>query len=136
MSRLAWNCETQSDAQAMDDALALFNALPESDRSLLLAGNSKISTTNLKLTNVPAAVPPPVATTEPKPSQPPSQPQPTMSNSALPSTPSTSQKKKPVETEAEGENKQQPEDTDSPAKKAPGRPKKPVDPEKAAKART
>ncbi|KIP01717.1 hypothetical protein PHLGIDRAFT_80200, partial [Phlebiopsis gigantea 11061_1 CR5-6] len=50
--------------QAMDDALALFNALPEGDRSLVLTGNSKIATTNLKLASVPAAIPPPVPSTE------------------------------------------------------------------------
>ena len=121
----------------MDDALALFNALPESDRSLILSGNSKISTTSLKLTNVPAAIPPPAPHPAPKLSQPLSQPQ-QAASSTLPSTPSNSQKRKPSDAENEGENKQQVEDSESPAKtaKGPGRPKKPIDPEKAAKVRT
>lgn len=120
--------------QVIEDVLALFQTLPEADRALLLSGNSKISTTNLKLTPAQIAI-------VPIPTKPIIEPhESTLSQPTAPSvpgTPSSSLKRKHVETTDENSRDQEPEDLDSPAKalKSMGRPKKPVDPEKAAKVR-
>ncbi|GJE86884.1 CAF1A domain-containing protein [Phanerochaete sordida] len=112
--------------QILEDVVALFQSLPESDQSLILSGNAKISTLAAK---VPIAVAKPAALAAPESKDLP-QPTPT-ALPAEPGTPSGSLKRKHDENEDDSV-KQQSEDPESPAKAAKGRPKKPVDPEKAA----
>lgn len=108
----------------------MFHVLPETDQSAILSGNSKISTTNLKLTGLPAISKSSVTNSGPSQLQSPAPITP-----STPSVPSSSLKKK--SSEVADENKQETEDPASPAKdsKGVGRPKKPADPEKAAKVR-
>ena len=120
--------------QAVDDVLALFQSLPEADRAAILAGNSKIATTNAKVT---AAI---LATIPTRPVHDRSDGNatlaPTMTITA-PGTPSSAAKRKVTDTGDENSREQQSEEAGSSAnangQKPVGRPKKPVDPEKAAK---
>lgn len=108
----------------------LFHALPETDQSAILSGNSKISTMNLKLTGLPAIPKSSMANSAPTQLQPQAPTAP-----STPSAASSSFKKKNFEVA--DENKQETEDPESPTKdsKGVGRPKKPMDPEKAARVR-